>query len=345
MKRYISKILILQLIAAVWLSSCKKDDELNPSVGQVTPEKGASNTLLTLTGSDIEDVQTIVFEKGNVKAEFNPNFNTDNALLFRVPVAAVPGEQNIILTNKKGKEFRVPFNVLGFATITDVSNYNFSDGSEITLTGRNLDDVSKVVFSGTTTEVAILSKTPTTLVLKFPATELTQTTLDITNAAGAAKTSQSFVAVDNAYKIFTDGYNNGYQDASWGSSGMISTTIFKTGTASVYKDFAAGNWHQFGFGWNELANNNYKYLSFWIKGASADYDLYISTPASKGGFASFESNTKITVPANVWTYFKLPVNTLGLWATADKWNQIGWRIQGPDGKDERFYLDDVILIK
>jgi hypothetical protein len=27
------------------------------------------------------------------------------------------------------------------------------------------------------------------------------------------------------------------------------------------------------------------------------------------------------------------------------WNQIGWRIQGPDDQDETFYIDDVILIK
>lgn len=345
MKKNIVNFLVFTLIAGVLFSSCKEESTPNPSVGEITPARGASNTLLTLTGADLRNVRTIVFEKGNVKAEFNPNFNTDEAILFRVPTNAVPGEQNIVLTNQNGTEFKVPFNVLGFAAITDVSDYNFSKDSQITLTGKNLDDVSKVVFSGTTTDVAIVSKTATSLTLKFPATTLSESTLDITNAAGVVKTTQSFVAIDNAYKIFTDDYAPGYQDASWGSGGTISTTVFKSGSASVYKDYAKGNWHQLGFGWTQTANDNYKYLSFWIKGGSQNYDLYISTPASKSGFASFDANSKITVPANVWTYFKIPVNTLGLWSTATSWNQIGWRIQGPEAQDERFYLDDIILIK
>jgi hypothetical protein len=345
MKNYVMRLLILNLIFGLMVSSCSDDETLKPSVGGISPMQGASNELLTLTGKDLSNVQTIYFEKGNVLAGFNPNFNTKKAILFRVPAEAVPGEQNIIFTNTDGTEFTVAFNVLGFANIIDVSNYNFSENTEIVLTGKNLDDVTSVVFSGTTTEVEIVSKTATTLTVKFPATTLTETTLDITNAAGMTKTTQSFVAIDNAFKIFTDNYAAGYQDASWGSGGAISTTEFKSGTASVYKDYAAGNWHQLGFGWTNTPNDNYKYLSFWIKGASANYDLYITTSASKSGFASFDSNTRITVPANVWTYFKIPVSTLELWSTATEWNQIGWRIQGPDGQDERFYLDDVILVK
>lgn len=329
--------------AVTW--SCSEDESLSPSAREVSPPQGASNELLTVTGKDLSNVVTIYFDKENVQAGFNPNFNTNEAILFRVPADAVPGDQNIVFINKNGTEFSIPFNVLGFANIISVSNYNFSADEEIVLTGKNLDDVSSVVFANTTTELDIISKTPTTVTVKFPATTLTETALDITNAAGMTRTTQLFVSRDNAFKIFTDNYAPGYQDASWGSGGVISTTEFKSGTASVYKDYAAGNWHQLGFGWTNTANDNYRYLSFWVKGASVNYDLYITTSASASGFASFDANTRVTVPANVWTYFKVPVSTLGLWSTATEWNQIGWRIQGPDGHDERFYLDDVILVK
>lgn len=345
MKNIKTNFLGLTLILGLFVWSCSDEDSLSPSAQEVSPPQGASNELLTVTGKDLSNVETIYFDKENIKAVFNPNFNTGKAILFRVPADAVPGEQNIVFTNMDGTEFSIPFNVLGFANIISVSNYNFSANDQIVLTGKNLDDVSSVVFTGTTTEVEIISKTATTLTLKFPATTLNETTLEITNAAGLSRTTQSFVAIDNAFKIFTDNYAAGYQDASWGSGGVISTTEFKSGTASVYKDYAAGNWHQLGFGWTNTPNNNYKYLSFWIKGASTTYDLYITTSASKSGFASFDSNTRITVPANDWTYFKIPVATLDLWSTATEWNQIGWRIQGPDGQDERFYLDDVILVK
>lgn len=345
MKNMNIKFLGLCVILAVVAWSCSEDESLTPSAQEVSPPQGASNELLTVTGKDLSNVMTIYFDKENIPAAFNPNFNTGEAILFRVPADAVPGNQNIVFTNKDGTEFTIPFNVLGFANIISVSNYNFKANDEIVLTGKNLDDVTSVVFTGTTTEIEIVSKTPTTLTVKFPATTLSESTLEITNAAGLTRTTQSFVAIDNAFKIFTDNYAAGYQDASWGSGGVISTTEFKSGTASVYKDYAAGNWHQLGFGWTNTPNDNYEYLSFWIKGASANYDLYITTSASASGFASFDANTRITVPAEVWTYFKIPVTTLGLWSTAAEWNQIGWRIQGPDGQDERFYLDDVILIK
>lgn len=348
MKTFINRLLFINLLLMVLVSACSDEDENpNPVVGEITPAQGASNTLLTLKGSDLRNVVTVVFANGNVKADFNPNFNTNEAILFRVPTEAIPGAQDIILTNKNGTQSRVPFNVLGFANITEVSNYNFTEGTQITLTGKNLADVTSVVFTNGAAPVEIVSKTATTLTLEFPDTDLFETTLDITNAAGMARTTQSFVAIDNAFAIFTDDYAPDYQDASWGSGGTISTTEFKSGTASVYKDYAAGNWHQLGFGWTETPNDNYKYLSFWIKGGTADFDLYISTTSSPSGFASFDSFSKITVPANVWTYFKIPVSTLKLWGNSGTtpWNQIGWRIQGPEGADQRFYLDDVIFIK
>ncbi len=346
MKHFIVKLLIIPIVCGVLFLSCDEDDSLSPKVSEITPSKAAANQLLTLKGSDLANVLTIVFETGNAKAAFNSNFNTNDVLLFRVPADAIPGEQNIIITNKNGTQYTVPFNVLGFANITDVSNYNFSEGTEITLTGKNLADVSKVVFKkDPATEVEIVSSTATTLTLKFPSTSLTESELIITNDAGDATTTQSFVALDNAKKLFTDTYADGYQDASWGSGGVISTTEFKSGTASVYKDYAKGNWHLIGIGWTGTPNDDYKYLSFWIKGAAADHDLYITTQTSENGFGSYNEYQKVAVPANVWTYYKLPIGPLKLWATGDNWNQIGWRIKGPDNQDERFYLDDVILIK
>lgn len=345
MKNYLNRFLAFAFMGVVTLSSCSDDEQLNPSISEVSPAQGAGNELLTVTGKDLAGVKTIHFETDLVEAVFTPTFNTNNAILFRVPADAVPGNQNIIFTNMDGTEFTVPFNVLGFPNILSVSNYNFSNGTEITLTGKNLADVSEVVFANTTTEVEIISKSATTLTLKFPATTLTETKLTITNEAGPITTTQSFVAIDNAFKIFTDNYADGYQDASWGAGGTISTTEFKSGTASVYKDYAAGNWHLLGFGWTGTANDNYKYLSFWIKGGTVDHDLYIMSQQSPSGWDSFNSNNRISVPANVWTYFKLPIANLGLWANGTTWNQIAWRIQGPNGGDQRFYLDDIIFIK
>jgi hypothetical protein len=336
---------LLLLTGLLTITSCSKNESVNPTVSNISPAKASANTVLSVTGSGLGNIHSILFDKGNVVASFNPNFNTNEALIFRVPADAIPGEQNIVLTKSDGSQLKVSFNVLGFATITDVSEYNFVKGDKITLKGKNLDDVSKVALSrDTLTTVKVVSKTATTLTIEMPQTSLSESTLNITNSAGTTTTTQSFVAIDNAFKLFTDDYNPNYQDASWGPSG-ISTTVFKRGTASKFMQYNKGNWSQDGFGWTNTKNDNFKYFSFWIKGASQDYDLYIWSQQSPDGFSTFSDFNKITVPANVWTYFKIPVNNLKLWANGSEWNQIGWRIKGPDTQDETFYIDDVIFIK
>ncbi len=347
MKKHILNIVTVSLLAGALLLNACKDKDVSPAVAQITPARAASNEVLTVKGAGLGNVTSITFEKGNVAANFTPTFNTDGAILFRVPSDALPGEQNIVFRNSSGTEFKASFFVLGYAAVTSVSDYNFTKDGEITLTGKNLDDVTKVTFAkDTLTQITVVSKTATSLTLKFPATSLSESALRITNGSGASVTGQSFVAMDNALELFTDDYGSGYQDGSWGASG-ISTTEFKSGTASKFMTYAKGNWSQDGFGWTETPNAGYKNLAFWIKGGSQDYNLYIWSSAQPGTFNTFDDFKKIVVPANVWTYFKIPVTTLKIWGenNTTAWNQIGWRIQGPDAQDETFYLDDVIFIK
>lgn len=355
MKTITYKLMIVCLFVAsiVTIISCSKDEEVggkassNPTMDSITPGTGAANAVITLTGSGLGQIQSIVFDSGSIAAPFNPVFNTDNAIIFRIPTEAIPAAQNIVLTNVLGKQLVVPFTVLGLPTIVSVSNYNYGTGyANITLTGKNLADVFHVALISSQDTATIVSQTATTLTISIPADAVVDSKLAISNEAGTIATTQSFVNVDKTFPLFTDGYASGFQDASWGDGGYINTTLAKSGTASLSKNYAKGNWHQLGIGWTNIEkSNNFTYLSFWVHGGSKDYSLWISTNASEGGFASFNDYDKIAVPANVWTYYKLPVASLKLWATADAFNQIGWRIQGPDDQDETISLDDVIFIK
>ncbi len=354
--KHITSIFIaacLMLATIVASVSCTKDEVVggkassNIVIDSVSPGVAASNSVITITGSGLGQIQSIVFDSGQIVAPFNPVFNTDNAIIFRVPTDAIPATQNIILTNAMGKQVIVPFVVVGLPTILEVSNYNYGTGyPNIVLTGKNLDDVSHVAIVGTNDSATIVAQTKTSLTLSMPSGDQKDNKLAITNVAGTITTTQSFVNVDLTFPLFLDNYAPGYQDASWGDAGYVQTSVVKSGSAALSKNYAAGNWHQLGIGWTNISkSNDFKYLSFWVHGGSKDYSLWISTSASEGGFASFNDYAEIDVPANVWTYYKLPVADLKLWATADAFNQIGWRVKGPDGQDEVFSLDDVLFIK
>lgn len=353
-KNIINLSLLLLAVTTVF-SACEKDSDGSPEVkagnpqfSSIAPDSASGGTVLTLKGSGLGDMRSIVFDKGNVPANFISTLNTENAIVFTVPDTAFGGSQNIVFTNSKGNTISVPFKVIAMPSVSDVSNYDFTTDMELTLTGNNLDDVTSVVFDGTSVTIPIVSKSRKQLVIRMPATDIARAKLRITNASGSIATTQEFISIDNAYQIFTDDYHNGFGDGSWGDPGKIYSTIYKTGTKSVGKTYAKGNWHLINFAnWWPGASYNpaYTYLTFWVKGASKDYTLYITGDKRAGGFGNADRSAPINVPADVWTYFKIPLSQLKLWEKGDSFNQLGFWIPGPDAQDETFYFDDVLLVK
>src|SRR6218665_386901 len=125
MKKYsfknIISLLSFSLILGFTVSSCTEDTDGRPQIGPGTPkssgikpDSAAGGTVLTLTGTGLGDMRSIVFEKNNVPAGFQPTLNTGEALIFRVPEDAAGGDQNIIFTNSAGAKLSVPFKVLAF---------------------------------------------------------------------------------------------------------------------------------------------------------------------------------------------------------------------------------------
>ncbi|RYF62531.1 MAG: cell shape determination protein CcmA, partial [Cytophagaceae bacterium] len=114
---------VLTLATGLAISSCQKDTDGSPQIGpgnpvatKVMPDSAAGGTLVTLTGTGLGDIRTIMFEKQNVPAGFQTTLNTDGAIMFRVPTEAAGGKQNIMLTNSAGQTLTVPFKVLAFPT-------------------------------------------------------------------------------------------------------------------------------------------------------------------------------------------------------------------------------------
>lgn len=347
----IKNLKILLLAGVLIIVGCTKEEQSeskassNPVADKLDPEKASGNTVLTLTGSGLGGITSVVFEKGNVPAPFNPTLNTDRALIFRVPDTANGGAQNIILTNRLGTQLKVPFNVVALPLVNTASNYNFVEGTEITLVGNNLQDVTSITIDGTAAAASIVTQTKKELVIKMPATTVNSAKLVLTNSTGPITTSQVFVNLDKAYKIFTDDYGNGFENGSWGPA-SVSSAFAKSGVKSFKAGYNKGNWSADGF-----SNSNgvasmpeYNYLSFWVKGASADYTLYVTGDARAGGYGNSDRSVPIAVPANVWTYFKIPMTTLELWKKGPM-KQLGFWIEGPEKQDEAFYFDDVILVK
>lgn len=346
---------LLVLATGAGLASCIKDTDGSPRVdpgnltlASILPDTGSGGTSVTISGSGMGDIRSIVFEKESVQAGFQSTLNTENNIIFRVPTDAIGGSQNIIVTNSQGKQSTISFRVLAYPTVATVSDYNFTDGTEITLEGNNLDDVSKVEIDDTGEELEIVSQEKRTIVVRFPASATHRSKLKMTNQTGTIVTTQEFINTDNALVIFGDEYGEGFADGSWGDAAEISKTEFKSGAASVFKSYQQGNWHLIGFSnwWPSVPYDaDYQYLTVWIKGASQDYALYLTTDGSEGGFGNYVEGNQLNVKAGVWNYFKVKLSDIDFWSAGKVVAQIGFRIQGPDKQDEVFYFDDLMLVK
>jgi hypothetical protein len=305
----IARLALLVMSVSFILGSCKKDGDGSPdnpagsmASGTIAPGTAAGGEVITLSGSGIGDMRTIVFDKNNVPAAFYSTLNTPTALVFRVPDTAFGGPQNIIFTNSAGKTLTVPFSVIALPNMTTAFPTDFVQGTIVTITGNNLDDVTSVVLDGTTDAATIVSKTRKKLVISMPNSNIDRAKLKITNASGNRLTDMDFVNVTKAKTVFSEQLDNGFQDWGWGGSYAASVENPITGTKSLKAAFdPAGSWGGMQLGGGAINLAGYKYFTFWVKGADIDKNVQF--------WLNWGNQKVITVPANKWTYFRYELAT------------------------------------
>ena len=296
------------LLAITLLVSCKKETdgsaEIDPGAMQgssIAPTEAPGGTVLTLKGSGLGAIRSIVFDKNNVPAPFTPTLNTDNAVVFRVPDTAFGGNQNVIFTNKEGRTLSMPFKVIALPTVSTAFPTDFEAGTVINLTGNNLDDVTTVVLEGTSDAAIIVSKSRKEMVIKMPTSNVNRAKLQITNSSGVRVTDIEFVNVPKAFGIFKDDLGAGIDNWSWGGTYTPSAENSITGAKGLKAEYDAGG------AWGGLYLHpstpislaGYSFLSFWVKGADVDKQVTLNINWSK--------QKVYTIPANKWTYIKEPI--------------------------------------
>jgi hypothetical protein len=337
-RNYIWAICALLVLAA---ASCKKDSDGSPdnSPGNlqssgINPGEAPGGQVVVLKGSGLGDIRSIVFDKNNVPATFTPTLNTSTAVVFRVPDTAFGGDQNIIFTNSAGKTLSVPFKVIALPGVSSAFPTDFEAGTVVTLTGNNLDDVTKVVIEGTTSQATIVSKSRKQLVIQMPATTVNRAKLRITNSSGERLTDQEFVYVTNAFGIFKDAFGAGIDNWSWGGTYEAVTDDKITGTSALRAAYdPGGSWAGLSMHSNAgFSVAGYSFISFWAKGADVDkqVDLKINWGPTK----------TYTIPAGKWTYFREPI--AGFIAANLTINDFVFQIH-ESGKT--LYFDNILLVK
>ena len=313
---------------------------------------GTLGGYYVIKGSNLGTTTKIAIN--GVSVYFNRALSSDNSLVFSIP-ASVPYVQpqpnTIAVTTLHGNTTYKFTTLPPPPTIITFSTNDFQASSSITLIGKGFASVSSVKLKTTGDAITIVSQNDSTLVMKMPASSAaTQSSLLFTYTSGSNTGAQTtsadiFNDLDNAaYQVFADNYGSGIYANSWGPSGP-STAVAKTGTTSFSVSYPQGNWWVGGWGFNTPLANNYKYLTFWVKGGVQDETLDFISASGNGGYGNSDQTFTITVPANVWTYFKIDVSKTDMFLTAQTTTAFGFYIRGPNGVSETLYFDDVAFWK
>jgi len=320
---------------------------------------GNLSSFYIINGANLGSATSVTFNGYN--AYFNRALVTDNSIVVQVPAKtpylAPLANDSLVVTTLYGKAYYA-FKILPPPpTVDGYSNYDFSGGSQITVTGVGFASVTSITLTSTgtasgTADVTIVSQNDNELVLQFPTTAIERGSLIFNYAVdGAPETvtdAQELVNLDNAYQIFTDDFETGWSNGSWSGQAEKSTDVFKTGSASFKGVFPKGGWKIEGFQnwWPSLPYDaSYKYLVFWVKGGTAEEVVTIQTNTSSRGYGQNQNFNPVTVPANDWKYFKIPLSSIDFWSTGSTLQQLGFFIKGPDDADQQLYFDDVVLVK
>jgi len=336
--------LCLAMSAMLIIISCKKESDGspenkpgNPVSAGIFPDSASGGSVITLKGSGLGDMRTIVFDKNNVPATFQPNLSTESSLVFRVPDTAFGGPQNIVFTNSQGKKLSVPFKVIALPGVSSASTTDFEPGTQITLIGNNLDDVSSVLIDGTSDAATVISKTRKQMVIQMPSTTVNRAKLRITNSSGFKVTDLEFTNIPKAFAFFTETFGTDIQDWSWASSHNSSTEQAFMGTKSLKAVYSSGGWQAISLHRNDpkIPASDYQFLTFYVKGGTADQQFEVFS--ENGG-----SHKTITVPANVWSYYKLKISEFMANVMLER---LDFQIHGPNGGDQSIYFDNILFVK
>ena len=117
----------------------------------------------------------------------------------------------------------------------------------------------------------------------------------------------------------------------------ISNATAYHGTNSFRVIYSAGAWQGASIHRDDprINMNDYTYLTFWAKGGTADMNLQVWS--ENGG-----SQKTVTLPANVWTYFKMPIQGHMNGVMLERLN---FQAVGPNGSNQTIYFDNILLVK
>lgn len=284
-----------------------------PVVIESVPATARPGETITIKGKYMNWINEVWFAKDVVVRTFESKSLTE--LILVVPANAQSGP--IVFSSGGTEPLTIETEedlVVALPAISGFTPNPIEREANLTITGTNLDLTAGILFSGVTDTVKeFVSKSATQLVVKVPKTAVKGkiALVAFSNVAVSSDATLKFIGdlpdLDPlAYAFYTDDYQNGWQNDSWGVSiDEKNTENVRSGNTSIKRTFG-GSWGRQAFV-NSVGVSTapYTQVTFSIFGT-------VGTDKKEMGI-SLNGGTayKLIIEEGKWVEYKLNIADLG----------------------------------
>jgi hypothetical protein len=281
-----------------------------PMITGMSPNPVKHKTNLTITGTDLDLTSKIIFTGGDTVTTFVSQSATQ--IVVTVPSKTDKGKVTLVAASGVKTVSTSDLNVI-LPSITTMSPGVVATGSDLTITGTNLDLVKSISFVGVSTTVtSFVSQTPTQIVVTVPAGAAPgKVTLFVLNSTLSVKSGTDLGIVGFAVTpiiIYDDALTaawNGWVGGGWGGTKDLSNASpVKSGSKSARISYV-GDWGvPLQLGGANISLAGYTSLKVSIYGGTGSNGQNVNI-----GFNEVDGKT-VTLVEGAWTDFNIPLNQI-----------------------------------
>ena len=216
---------------AVSVSSCSEDDEPKiPTITSVNPTSAEVGATVTISGTNLDEATEVKFN--GTAATIGTK--TATSITTTVPAGATDGKVTVKTPAGEATSAADFTVVIPVPTIASFAPLSGEAGTEITITGTNLDKVTAVKFG--TTAATITSQNATTLVTSVPEGAASGK-ITVTAATGDVASASDFTVESSIDVVEISGFEEENADAAWGKAedaGDVTVSAIETEDSNAF---------------------------------------------------------------------------------------------------------------
>jgi hypothetical protein len=288
-----------------------------PAITSMTPNPVLHANNLTIAGTNLDLATKITFAGVSTPVT---SFVSQSATQIVVKVPGGTQKGKIVLTAPSGVNVESSQDLdVVLPAITSIAPNPIATGSDLTITGTNLNLVTAVSFTGVAAPVTtFVSQSATQIVVTVPAGTLKGkvvcSVLNSTLKAESADLLQILGGLPNlpdfTFAIYTDALQNGYQDWSYTDTHDFNSSVnVRQGSKSIRAVYAAGGYQGLTFHNPGTAptTSGYTKLEFSVYGEAGTGGKKLNVVIN----GNYSSPPQVTVLEGEWSTFSLDFSTMG----------------------------------